>query len=136
MVALAAVDRRISTSGNRLYLSITTNNISPDGNGPRKSIFTVCHGVGGNCVGCNGAGGFGSPTSWQGKQELINTRFNTFQKRIPRVPRIFCSSLELKNFDQKPNRDGRRWSVYIKVCSHFHQRYSLFVALIVRSIRK
>ena len=65
-----------------------------------------------------------------------NTRFNTFQKRIPRVPRIFCSSLELENFDQKPNGDGKRWSVYSKVYSHFHQRYSLFFAFIIRSIRK
>ena len=64
------------------------------------------------------------------------TRFNTFQKRIPRVPRIFCSSLELKSFDQKPNGDRKRCSVYSKICSHFHQRYSLFVALIIRSIRK
>ena len=53
-----------------------TNNISPDVNGPRKSIFTVCYGLGGNCVGCNGAGGFGSPTSWQGKQEVINSSVN------------------------------------------------------------
>ena len=55
---------------------MVTNNISPDGNGPRKSIFTVCHGLGGNRVGCNGAGGFGSLTSWQGKQELINSSVN------------------------------------------------------------
>ena len=68
--------------------------------------------------------------------EVNNTGFNTFQKRIPRVPRVFCSSLELKNFDQKLNGDGKHWSVYSKVCSHFHQRYSLFVTLVIRSIRK
>ena len=55
-----------------------TNNISPDGKGPRKSIITVYHGLGGNCMGCNGAGGFGSPTSWQGKQELINSSVNLY----------------------------------------------------------
>ena len=33
---------------------------------------------------------------------ILKTRFNTLQKRIRRVPRIFCSSLELKNFNQKP----------------------------------
>ena len=50
-----------------------------------------------------------------------NTRFNTFQKRIPRVPRTFCSSLELKNFDQNPKGDSKRWSVHSKVCTQFYQ---------------
>ena len=51
----------------------------------------------------------------------INTRFNTFQKRIPRVPRTFCSSLKLKNFDQNPKGDSKRWSVHSKVCTQFYQ---------------
>ena len=55
------------------------------------------------------------------REDTKNTRFNTFQKRIPRVPRTFCSSIELKNFDQNPKGDSKCWSVHSKVCTQFYQ---------------
>ena len=33
---------------------------------------------------------------------VLNTRINSFEKRIPHVPHIFCSCRELEIFDQKP----------------------------------
>ena len=45
--AAADVECTISTSGYREYASIATSISSPVGSGPRKSMCTVCHGVGG-----------------------------------------------------------------------------------------
>ena len=56
IVPLPAVECRMSTSGNREYASMTTNNCSPVGKGPQKSTFTVCHGFGGKVVIWRGAG--------------------------------------------------------------------------------
>ena len=50
IVALEEVDVMISTSGNLLYASITTNKYCQIGKGPQKSIFNVCHGSGGKEV--------------------------------------------------------------------------------------
>ena len=41
---LADVDGIISTSGNRLYSSMTTNKLSRDGKGPAKSMACELHG--------------------------------------------------------------------------------------------
>ena len=71
MVDLADVEVTISTSGNRLYASMTTSKYSPVGKGPKKSMLTVCHGAGGNFVIFNGSGRAAGPVAWQAKQCLI-----------------------------------------------------------------
>lgn len=47
IVPVAAVDFTMSTSGNREYASIATE-LADVGNGPQKSIWTVCQGSGGD----------------------------------------------------------------------------------------
>ncbi len=63
IVDLADVDVTISTSGYLLYASMTTSKYSPVGNGPKKSMFTVCHGAGGNFVIFNGSGRAAGPVA-------------------------------------------------------------------------
>ena len=46
----------MSTCGNREYASMATRSYSPVGKGPQKSMWTVCHSVGGNGDICSGSG--------------------------------------------------------------------------------
>ena len=63
MMLPAAVDLTISTSGNRLYVSMTDSKYSPEGTGPKKSALTVCHGAGGKSVDCIGSLLFSCPVA-------------------------------------------------------------------------
>ena len=63
MILPAAVDLTISTSRNRLYVSMTDRKYSPEGTGPKKSALTVCHGVGGKNVDCIGSLMFSCPVA-------------------------------------------------------------------------
>ena len=45
MILPAAVDLTISTSGNRLYVSMTDSKYSPESTGPKKSILLCAMGV-------------------------------------------------------------------------------------------
>ena len=56
-IAFAEVVVRISTSGYRLYSSITTNRHSPEGNGRMKSTATLRQAFSGSLDGCSGSGG-------------------------------------------------------------------------------
>ena len=56
MTVLALVELIISTSRNRLNLSMTTSNSSPDKNGPTNSATTSFHGVSGSLDMIRGSG--------------------------------------------------------------------------------
>ena len=61
----------MSTSGNREYASMATI-LSPVGKEPQKSMWTMCHGVGGNGDICSGSGFVMGPLAWQAKQPFCS----------------------------------------------------------------
>ena len=71
LTACAVVLRMISTSGNLEYSSITTNSISPVGNGPQKSIWRKRQGWVGSSDIWTGVGDIAGPVAWQARQSTI-----------------------------------------------------------------
>lgn len=59
------------TSGNQEYASMITNKYSPVGSGPQKSMFSVCHGLGGKGDMWRGYGCFLGPLVWHARQFSI-----------------------------------------------------------------
>ena len=68
VMAAEVVERRISTSGQRVHTSSHTSKLYPKGKGPQRSMCTSCHGLSGIMVGLSGSAVDFPATDWQGRQ--------------------------------------------------------------------